>query len=191
MTKLQVIIGSSRTARNGKTIAEWVYEAAQKHDGAEVELVDLAEWKLPMFDEATPPMMGRRDSDVSKKWSEKIAEADGYIMVTPEYNHSFPASLKNALDYLFAEWSGKPVATVGYGFSGGSMAIEGLKPVFENLQLESIEPAVNVVFTGANMGPQGLVGFDELAAANQATLEDAIANVVRAAEAFRKTKEQA
>jgi NAD(P)H-dependent FMN reductase len=189
MTKIQIILGSTRQGRIGRSIADWVTEVAKKNTDAEFELVDLADWKLPLFDEPTSPMMGRRDSEHSSKWSEQISKADGFIFVTPEYNHSFPAALKNALDYLNAEWANKPVALVSYGFAGGTRAIESLHPVLAELLLRPVKPNVNITIGMNNYSETGqLVGLEEIAQKNEATLSAATASVVAWAEKLSKLR---
>ncbi len=148
MVKVQIILGSTRENRAGWRIANWVYEQAKLRKDMEAELVDLKAWPLPFYDEAAPvPMLkGKYKEPLAKKWSEKISGADGYIIVTPEYNHGYPAVLKNALDYLYFEWSKKPVSFVSYGgFVGGSRAVEQLRQVVIELQMAPMRQAVHFI----------------------------------------------
>ena len=127
MAHIQVIIGSTRPGRAGKAIGEWFFKQLdEKKYNATFELVDLADFNLPLLDESNLPAMQKYSQDHTKKWAEKIAQADGYIIVTPEYNHSMPAALKNSIDYLFMEWKYKPMAYVSYGAVGGIRAVEQL-----------------------------------------------------------------
>lgn len=127
MAHIQVIIGSTRPGRAGKAIGEWFFKQLdEKKYNATFELVDLADYNLPLLDESNLPAMQQYSQDHTKKWAEKIAQADGYIIITPEYNHAVPAALKNAIDYLFMEWNYKPMAYVSYGAVGGVRAIEQL-----------------------------------------------------------------
>ncbi len=143
MIKLQIILGSTRDVRLGGTVAQWVLEQAMEHNKYQVELVDLKDWNLPMLNEPEPASTGRYSSDIVKQWSKKIASADAYIVVTPEYNHGYPAVLKNAMDYLFLEWNRKPIAFVGYdGGAGGSRAIEQLRQVAVELEMAPIRAVV-------------------------------------------------
>ena len=143
-----IIVASTREARNGKKIADWVKHVADKHDGAAFKLIDLAEVDLPMFDEPNPPMMGSYTHDHTKAWAKQVDGLDGFIFVTPEYNHGYPAALKNALDFLYAEWGGKPVGFVGYGVAGGTRAVEQLIPVTVQLNMLPLSHQVNLhIFT--------------------------------------------
>ena len=124
--KIAVIIASNRPGRIGPKVADWFMAQIKDVDSLSFDLIDLAEVNLPFLDEPNPPMMGEYTKDHTKKWSALIAGYDGYVFVTPEYNHAYPASLKNAIDYLHAEWAHKPVGFVGYGVTGASAAIEHL-----------------------------------------------------------------
>ncbi|MFJ4166001.1 NADPH-dependent FMN reductase [Microbacterium sp. NPDC089698] len=135
MTKIAIILGSTRPGRNGKQVADWVLQQAAQRDDAEFELVDLADYPLPHLDEPMPPAMGRYQHDHTREWSDKISGFDGYIFVTPEYNHSTSGVLKNAIDYLHTEWNNKAAAFVGYGGVGGARAIEHLRLVLAELQV--------------------------------------------------------
>ena len=145
--KIQIILGSIREGRNGEKVCKWITNIAKKNKETEYEIIDLKEWNLPMFNDSKPPFMGEYSYEHSKKWSEKISEADGYIIVTPEYNHGYPAVLKNAIDYLYKEWNNKPVAFVSYGgYVGGSRAVELLRQVSVELQMTPIREEVNIPF---------------------------------------------
>jgi NAD(P)H-dependent FMN reductase len=143
MIKIQIIVGSTRPGRKGDAVGQWVHAQAKKRDDFEVELVDVANYKLPLLDEATPPSMGHPyTKEHTKKWGEKIAEADGYIFVTAEYNHSIPGALKNAIDYLFKEWNDKAAGFVGYGTAGGVRAIEHLRQVMGEIKVADVRTSV-------------------------------------------------
>jgi len=139
-----MIVGSVREGRRGGAIGEWAYRLAAARTDMSVELIDLKEWNLPMFDLAKPPMMGEYADPLQQRWAEKIKEADGYLFICPEYNHSFPPSLKNALDYLYAEWGRKPASFIGYGPSGGIRAIEQLRLVLIELNMAPLNSAVHL-----------------------------------------------
>jgi len=144
MTKIAIILGSTRPGRNGKQVADWVLEQASQRDDAEFELVDLADYPLPHLDEPMPPAMGQYQHDHTREWSEKIAEFDGYVFVTPEYNHSTSGVLKNAIDYLHTEWNNKAAAFVGYGGVGGARAIEHLRLVLAELQVATVRQTLTL-----------------------------------------------
>ncbi len=138
MTKIAIIIGSTRPGRNGKQVADWVLEQAAQRTDAEFELVDLADFPLPHLDEPMPASMQQYQNDHTKQWAAKVSEFDGYVFVTPEYNHATSGVLKNALDYLNKEWNNKAAAFVGYGVVGGARAIENLRLVTAELQLAGV-----------------------------------------------------
>jgi len=141
--KIQVILGSTRPGRNGEAVAKWVAETAKKHSGIDVELVDVADYNLPLLDEPLTPSQGQYSNAHTKKWAEKIAQADGYIFVTAEYNHSVPGALKNAIDYLYAEWNNKAAGFVSYGAaSSGSRAVEHLRGIMGELQIADVRAQV-------------------------------------------------
>lgn len=154
---LKVIVASTRPVRVGGAIARWMFARAQAQGGFRLELVDLRELNLPMLDEPEQAATGRYQHAHSRTWSEMISEADAFIFVTPEYNHSFNAALKNALDYLYHEWRDKPVGLVGYGgVSSGVRSMQALKPVLLALKLffagevpvsTRLTPIVDGVFT--------------------------------------------
>ncbi|MFF2052991.1 NADPH-dependent FMN reductase [Leifsonia sp. NPDC058194] len=144
MTKIAIIIGSTRPGRNGEAVARWVYEHAAKRAGVEYELVDLAEWNLPHLDEAIPAAAGQYANEHTKAWAAKIAEFDGYLFVTPEYNHSTSGALKNAIDYVGAEWYNKAAGFVSYGVFGGARAVEHLRLVLSQLQVATVSAFVGL-----------------------------------------------
>lgn len=147
--RILTIVGSTRPGRIGRSIAEWFQrQATQQHD-VQFEIVDLAEWSLPFLDEPAPAKMRMYRHDHTRKWSDRIAGAAGYVLVTPEYNHGYPASLKNALDYLYHEWSGKPVGFVGYGWGGGRGAVDQLSQVVKELRMQALPHALLIPLTPA------------------------------------------
>jgi len=142
MTKIAVILGSTRPRRNGEAVAKWIYELSKKRTDAEFELVDVADYNLPLYDEPYPAMMQKYTKEHTKKWSQKINEFDGYIFVTPEYNHSIPGALKNAIDFLNVEWKNKAAGFVSYGSAGGSRAVEHLRQIVGELQMADVRAQV-------------------------------------------------
>jgi len=136
--KIAIILGSTRPGRNGKAVADWVVAQAKGRAGAAYELVDLLDYPLPHLDEPRPPSMGQYEGEHTELWSRKISAYDGFVFVTPEYNHSTSGVLKNAIDYLYAEWNNKAAAFVGYGKIGGARAIEHLRSISAELQLADV-----------------------------------------------------
>jgi NAD(P)H-dependent FMN reductase len=144
MTKIGIILGSTRPGRNGEAVAKWVTEIASRRDDAAFELVDLADFPLPHLDEPMSAAWGSYQNEHTKAWSAKIAEFDGFVFVTPEYNHSTSGVLKNALDYLYAEWNNKAAAFVSYGGVGGARAVEHLRLIASELQLATVRAQVAI-----------------------------------------------
>lgn len=136
--RIAIILGSTRPGRNGKAVADWVLEKALARAGADYELVDLADYPLPHLDEAIPPSFGAYAGEHTKAWAAKIAGYDGFIFVSPEYNHSTSGVLKNAIDYLYGEWNNKVAAFVSYGSLGGARAIEHLRGIASELQMAHV-----------------------------------------------------
>lgn len=142
--KIAVITGSTRPGSVGGTVTDWYIDQAKDVDGVNLETISLVEEKLPFLDEPAPPAMHQYTKDHTKKWSEKIAKYDAYVWITAEYNHSIPAALKNAIDFLFHEWANKPVALVSYGSMGGVRAAEHLRQVAGELQMADIREVVMI-----------------------------------------------
>lgn len=142
--KIQIIVGSTRQQRFSEKPAEWILGLAKNKEGMETELLDLRDWPLPFFNEPMGPtaLKGKYSDEVATRWAEKVNEADGYIIVTPEYNHGYPAVLKNALDYAYQEWNNKPVGFVSYGGVGGARSVEQLRQVAIELQMAPIRNAI-------------------------------------------------
>ncbi|MBC7707649.1 NAD(P)H-dependent oxidoreductase [Polaromonas sp.] len=145
--KLQVIVGSTRPGRATLSVAKWVAAEAAIVEGAEVELVDLQEYGLPFFNEAISPRYNpdRQPAPEVQKWLDKIAEADAYVFVTPEYNHSMPGALKNAIDFMTYEMKHKPAAVVSHGGVGGARAATHLKEVLSEATATIIPSGVQFV----------------------------------------------
>lgn len=142
MIRLAVILGSTRPQRNGEQVATWFYNIAKQRTDAEFEYIDLRDVNLPLLDEPIPPSMGQYSNDHTKQWAGRIAGFDGFVLVSPEYNHSTSAVLKNALDYIYAEWNNKAVGLVTYGSIGGARAAEHLRLIAAELQMASIRNQV-------------------------------------------------
>ncbi|SFP70254.1 NAD(P)H-dependent FMN reductase [Geodermatophilus dictyosporus] len=183
---LQVVAASTRPGRRGLAVAEWVARLAGEHGGFDVELVDLAAVALPVFDEPDHPRLQRYTHQHTRDWSATVSRADAFVFVTPEYNHSFPASLKNALDYLSVEWADKAAGLVTYGgVSAGLRASSALKPVLGALRLLPVVEAVSVPFFAQFVDEDGrFVPNVELEAGGKAMLDE-LARVTPALRALR------
>jgi NAD(P)H-dependent FMN reductase len=142
MIKIGIIMGSTRPNRVGEAVAKWVHELAQKKGGAEFELIDLRDQNLPLLDEPVSPMQHKYEKEHTKKWAAKVAGYDAFIFVTPEYNHSTCAALKNALDFLYAEWNNKAAGFVSYGAAGGARAVEHLRGISTELKMAHVRDQV-------------------------------------------------
>ncbi|MGH7943359.1 MAG: NADPH-dependent FMN reductase [Limisphaerales bacterium] len=142
MLKIGIIIGSTRPGRKGEAVGKWAHKIAQKRNDAEFELVDLSDYNLPLLDEPVPPSQGQYSKPHTKKWASKVASFDGFVFVTPEYNHATCGALKNAVDFLYTEWNNKAAGFVGYGSVGGVRAVENLRLVMGELQVADVRAQV-------------------------------------------------
>jgi NAD(P)H-dependent FMN reductase len=146
LIKIKIIIGSTRQNRFGDKPAYWIVEEIKKKENVQAELIDLRDYPMPFFDEPMAPAMMNENysSEVVKKWGAKIKDGDAFIIVTPEYNHGYPAVLKNAIDSIFPEWNYKPVGFISYGSSGGTRTIEQLRQVVIELRMVPIRNAIHL-----------------------------------------------
>ena len=142
MIKIAIILGSTRPGRNGEAVAKWVYEVAKKRSDAEFELVDIKDFNLPLLDEPAPTIMGQYSKSHTKRWAAKIAVFDAYVFVTPEYNHGTSGALKNAIDFLFAEWNNKAAGFVSYGGASGARVVEQLRLNLAEVQMATVRNQV-------------------------------------------------
>ena len=153
MIRIAVVVGSTRPGRRADQVARWVLEAATgrsgKHPGSvpeasevEYELVDLAHVSLPLLDEPVPAAIGSYRQQHTRDWSQIVASFDGFVFVIPEYNHGVPAVVKNAVDYLFAEWNDKAAGFVSYGLAGGVRAVEQLRLTFAEVKVACVRSQV-------------------------------------------------
>jgi NAD(P)H-dependent FMN reductase len=123
-------------------VAKWVYEHATTRKDAEFELVDIKDFDLPLLDEPIPPSQGKYSKEHTKRWAKKIASFDAFVFVTPEYNHSTSGALKNAIDFLYAEWNNKVAGFVSYGSANGVRAVEHLRLIMAELQIADVRAQV-------------------------------------------------
>lgn len=142
--RIAIIIGSTRPGRVGEAVARWVHEHARVRRDAEFELVDIQDFRLPLLDEPLPPAMGQYSQPHTRAWAEKIAGFDAFVFVTPEYNHGVSAALKNAIDFLFAEWNNKAAGFVGYGSAGGVRAVEHLRLILAEVMVATVRLQVQL-----------------------------------------------
>lgn len=146
--KIAVILGSIRGVRRGERVAKWLMSQLPKIKGAEFELLDLRDYPLPFFNESNSPegLQGNYSNKIAKKWAARIGEADGFVIITPEYNHGPPAVLKNALDWVYYEWNKKPVSFVSYapGAAAGIRAVEQLRQITLELQMAPMQAALHI-----------------------------------------------
>jgi NAD(P)H-dependent FMN reductase len=144
--RVAIVTGSTRPGRRSDTVARWVYDLAAQRDDATFEVVDIAEHGLPLLDEPVPPLFGRYSRPHTQKWAARIGSFDAFVFVTPEYNRSTSGALKNAIDFLYAEWNDKAAGFVGYGSTGGSRAVEHLRLVLAELKVASVRTSVTLMF---------------------------------------------
>jgi NAD(P)H-dependent FMN reductase len=189
LMKLMIILGSSRQGRRGEVVAKWALANAQADSRFEVDYVDLRELNLPFFDEPQSPFtMYDRGIGYShpegKTWAERVGKAEGFLIVTPEYNHGYPGVLKNALDWVGREWGDKPVAFVSYGnITGGARSVEQLRQVVVELGLVQVANAIH--FPNISKGAFDEQGQPAHAGAND-NLKKIFDELVRLQQAFAK-----
>lgn len=147
--KILVLLGSVREGRMAEPIANWVMAQAALREDIQAESVDPIEWNLPFFAQPKPPAAGNYQDLQQVRWAQKVASADGYVLICPEYNHSPSAVLKNMLDTVFAEWGRKPVAFVGYGTVGAARSVEQLRLTSIALDMVPLNASVHLVRPGA------------------------------------------
>ena len=144
MLKIAIIVGSTRPGRKADSVAKWAYEIARQRSDAEFEIVDIKDFNLPLLDEPNSPLFGPYTREHTKRWSAKIASFDGYVFVTPEYNHATSGALKNAIDFLYNEWVNKAAGFVAYGGTSGARAVENLRLIMAELQVATVRTQVGL-----------------------------------------------
>ncbi|MGI5128486.1 NADPH-dependent FMN reductase [Pseudonocardia sp. CA-107938] len=170
---MAIVVGTTRPGRKADVVARWILAVASRRDDATFEVVDLADHVLPHLDEPVPPRAGRYTHAHTHGWAERIRSFDAFVFVTPEYNGSIPGVLKNAIDFLYAEWNDKVAGFVGYGIHGGRRAVEDLRRVMGDVGVSGVEPAVALTlredfadhtrFSPRDAQEQGLIAvLDEL-----------------------------
>ncbi len=153
---LKIISSSVRKGRKGPLVATWIGDVARQHGSFNVELLDLGEIKLPMMDEPHHPALKKYEHEHTRKWSAAIDEADAFIFVTAEYNHNYPAPLRNALEYLVQEWAYKAAGIVSYGgVSAGTRAANCLKNDLASVKAVALTEAVHLPFFTQYINAEG------------------------------------
>lgn len=162
MLQLKVILGSTRPGRKGAPVAEWFMGIAKQHTEFNTELLDLAKINLPFLDEPEHPRFKRYQHQHTKDWSAIIDSADAIVIVTPEYNYGYPATVKNALDFIYQEWNNKPVGFVSYGgIAAGTRSAQMLKQVANALKMVALADNVNIPFIARHVEDNGRFITDE------------------------------
>jgi len=144
MLKIGIVIGSTRPNRRAPALAEWVLDIAKKRGDAAYEIVDPLDYDLPVLDEPMPPSMGNYTQPHTRKWAAKVDSLDGFVFVTPEYNHSISGALKNAIDFVYREWNNKVAGFVSYGTTGGARAVEHLRAIMAEVQVADVRAHVSL-----------------------------------------------
>jgi NAD(P)H-dependent FMN reductase len=163
MPNLTIVVGSTRPGRAGAPIAQWFAARAKDHGGFDVNVVDLAELDLPLLDEPNHPRLRKYTQQHTRDWSAIVDAADAFVFVTPEYNYGYPASLKNAIDYLHQEWRDKPVGFVSYGgVAAGTRAVQQLKQVVTTLRMLPVFDSVNIPFHTQFLDSDGVFHANEV-----------------------------
>ncbi|MEO7586402.1 MAG: NAD(P)H-dependent oxidoreductase [Arachnia sp.] len=187
MPLLHVVIGSTRPGRVGAPVAEWFVEIARAHGGFDVEVIDLAEVALPMLEEPNHPRLRQYVHQYTKDWGATVERADAFVIVTPEYNYGYPASVKNALDHVYNEWAYAPVGFVSYGGIGaGTRSVQQLKQVVTTLRMVPVFESVNIPFVGTLVQDGKLSASDGMATAARDMLTE-LQRVESALHALRRS----
>lgn len=175
MPTLRIVIASTRPGRVGLPVAEWFVAVAEAHRGFDVEVTDLLELGLPFMDEPKHPRFGDYQHQHTRDWSATVAASDAFVFVHPEYNYGYTAPLKNAIDYLHAEWQHKPVGFVSYGgVAAGTRALQQLKQVVTAVKLLPITEAVNIPFVSQFLENGVIVANDVMEQAAVAMLDELV-----------------
>jgi NAD(P)H-dependent FMN reductase len=178
MTVISVVVGSTREGRFSEKPAHWILQHLKKREGVDARLLDLRDFPMPFFDQPVPPAMPGRpafEHEVVQKWTAAIAEADGFVFVTPEYNYGPAAVLKNAIDWVYPEWNRKAAGFVSYGGVGGARSVQQLRETTSALQLALISASVHIPVATLMAHYQGGdvdAGLAELAAPAGSMIDD-------------------
>jgi NAD(P)H-dependent FMN reductase len=188
---VQIIIASTRPGRVGPSVAAWVQDRAVQHGGFDVELIDLAEVNLPMLDEPRHPRFGDYEHEHTRAWSATVNRADAFVFVLPEYNYGFNAAIKNAIDFLHAEWQYKPVGFASYGgVAAGTRAVQLLKPVLSALKMMPLSEAVHIPFVTQFLDADRRLQPNDVMEASVTAMLDELARWTNAMSSLRGVREQ-
>ncbi|HXG98492.1 MAG TPA: NAD(P)H-dependent oxidoreductase [Gemmatimonadales bacterium] len=178
MTVISAIVGSTREGRFSEKPAHWILQQLKKRDGVEARLLDLRDFPMPFFDQPVPPATPGRpayQNEVVQRWTTAIAQSDGFVFVTPEYNYGPAAVLKNAIDWVYPEWKRKPACFVSYGGMGGVRSVQQLRETMIELQVAPIRSSVHIPVATLWAHFQGgdvAAGLAELEATAAAMIDD-------------------
>ena len=175
--KIGIIIGSTREGRFADKPVQWFLDIAARRTDASFEIIDLRDFPLPHFDEPRSPAYGALENAEARRWQARLAEFDGFVFVTPEYNRSIPGVLKNALDYAYGEWNRKPAAFLGYGPIGAARAVEHLRNMAVELQMAPTRTGLHITmepYLAVAQGQKALSDFDHLNKGAEATIEELV-----------------
>jgi NAD(P)H-dependent FMN reductase len=175
--RIGTVISTTRKGRFADKPVEWLWNLVSLRTDVEFEIVDLRRYPLPFFDEPMSPALGAPKNEVAQRWGKKVAERDGFIFVTAEYNHGVPAVLKNALDYAYKEFNRKPAAHVGYGGVGAARSVEQLRLINIELQMVTLRASVHIggtEFIGMFMHGKTFTDLSHLEPAARAMLDELV-----------------
>jgi NAD(P)H-dependent FMN reductase len=188
MPTLQIIIASTRPGRVGLPVAQWFTERALDHGAFEIDVADLAEIDLPFVDEPNHPRLQQYTQQHTKDWSVRVAAADAFAIVLPEYNYGMPATIKNAIDFLHFEWAYKPVGFVSYGgVSAGTRSVQQLKQVVTTLKMFALSEAVSIPFVHGFLDEDGAIEANEVMEKASTAMLDELVRVEAALRVLRAT----
>ena len=160
---VQIIVGSTRPGRVGSAVGEWLADTARDHGGMQVELIELADVDLPLFDEPQHPRFGQYEHEHTRRWSEIVDRADAFVFVVPEYNHGLNGATKNAIDFLNKEWRYKPAGICSYGgVSAGARAAEQFIPILTVLKVVPLAEAIPIPFIRQFVDDDGRIEPNEV-----------------------------
>ncbi len=186
LPRLLILIASTRPGRVGLPVGRWFEGRARAHGGFDVEVADLAELALPLMDEPSHPRLRQYTREHTMRWSTIVQAADAFAFVMPEYNHSYTAPLKNAIDFLHQEWTQKPVGFVSYGgVAAGARAVVAIEPVLVALQMRPLVQAVQIPFVAQFLDDDGEVRANEVM---EQAAEAMLAELARQAAVLRELR---